>query len=93
MVPNIEHTGRLIEEIAAASREQDTGAQQIREAVRQMESAVQENAASSEQLASMAQSLSDHAESLMTKVGFFRIGSVKETRPAERARLPYPADS
>ncbi len=93
VVPNIEHTGRLIEEIAAASREQDTGAQQIREAVRQMESAVQENAASSEQLASMAQSLSDHAESLMTKVGFFRIGSVKETRPAERARLPYPADS
>lgn len=72
MLPNIQKTACLIEEIATASNEQAVGVKQINEAVGQINTAIQQNAASSEQLAATAEALSDQSQGLMSEVGFFK---------------------
>lgn len=73
LVPEIEQTGSLVNEIAAASKEQDLGAQQINTAVSEMNMITQQNAAAAEQLTSMANTLSTLANKLEKAVGYFRI--------------------
>jgi methyl-accepting chemotaxis protein len=59
IVPDIQNTAKLVQEIAAASSEQNSGADQINSAVQQLNQVTQENAASSEELASQAEQLKD----------------------------------
>ena len=73
VVPNIEKTGRLIEEIAAASQNQDAGMQRIQDAIHEMESAAEENTSASTQLSEIAQLLHQHAADLMDKIAFFKV--------------------
>jgi methyl-accepting chemotaxis protein len=44
LVPDIQRTAELVQEITAASREQDTGAEQINKAPQQLEKIIQQNA-------------------------------------------------
>ncbi|MFO7982858.1 MAG: methyl-accepting chemotaxis protein, partial [Desulfuromonadales bacterium] len=62
LVPNIQRTAELVQEIAAASREQDAGADQIAKAIQQLDSVIQQNASSSEEMASTAEELSSQSE-------------------------------
>lgn len=71
IVPEIEKTSRLIQEIAAASKEQSAGANQVNEAILQLNRVTQQNAAASEELSSGAEELSGQAEELKTIVSFF----------------------
>ena len=73
VVPNIEKTGQLIEEIAAASRNQDAGMQRIQDAIHEMEAAAEENTSASTQLSEIAQLLHQHAADLMDKIAFFKV--------------------
>jgi methyl-accepting chemotaxis protein len=73
MVPDIQKTADLIQEIAAASNEQNAGADQISKAVLQLDQVVQQNASASEEMASTSEELSSQAEQLMSTMGFFRI--------------------
>ena len=87
MVPNIQKTADLVQEISIASREQDVGAQQINQAMVQLDSVIQQNAsiseefsATSEELAGQATlvadtalGLADEAQKLQTLVGFFTL--------------------
>ena len=79
VVPNIEKTGRLIEEIAAASRNQDAGMQRIQDAIHEMEAAAEENTSASTQLSEIAQLLHQHASELMDKMSFFNMGEEEDT--------------
>jgi methyl-accepting chemotaxis protein len=45
LVPDIQRTAELVQEIAAASKEQDTGADQINKALVQLESPLPRNSA------------------------------------------------
>lgn len=72
LVPDIRKTAELIQEIAAASMEQSSGADQIAKGVVQMDQVVQQNAASSEELASTAEELAGQSKSLVGTVGFFK---------------------
>ena len=63
----------LIGEIAAASKEQATGLEQVNTAVTQMDKVTQQNAANSEESASAAEELSSQAEELQAMVGQFQI--------------------
>jgi len=74
MVPNIEKTAELVQEIAAASREQDAGAEQIARAIQQLDQVIQLNASSSEEMASTAEELSSQAEQMTAAIAFFRLG-------------------
>jgi len=87
MVPDIQKTAELVQEISAASREQDAGAEQIAKAIQQLDQVIQENASSSEEIASTAEELSSQAEQLIDMMRFFRLGGEEESsRQGKAAR-------
>ena len=73
MVPDIRKTAELVQEISAASREQDTGAEQINKAIQQLDTVIQQNAGAAEEMASTAEELSSQAEQLQSTIAFFKI--------------------
>ncbi|BCS54836.1 methyl-accepting chemotaxis protein [Geobacter sp. SVR] len=73
MVPDIQKTAELVQEISAASREQDTGAEQINKAIQQLDSVIQQNASASEQMSATAEELASQADQLQQSIEFFRI--------------------
>lgn len=75
MVPDIQKTSELVQEISASSKEQDTGAEQISKAIQQLDSVIQQNASASEEMASTSEELSGQAEQLKDTISFFRIDS------------------
>lgn len=85
VVPNIEKTGRLIEEIAAASRNQDAGMQRIQDAIHEMEAAAEENTSASAQLSQITQVLHQQATGLMQKVSFFKMDGTAASTPRAAA--------
>jgi len=72
VLPEIDKTNQLVLEIAAASNEQNDGADQINSAIQQLNSVTQQNAAASEQLASSSEELSAQAENLKEIISFFK---------------------
>ncbi len=75
IVPEIQKTADLVQEITAASNEQDAGAQQINKAVQQLDQVVQQNASASEEMAATSEELSSQAEQLQSTMAFFDIGN------------------
>jgi methyl-accepting chemotaxis protein len=73
MLPDIQRTAELVQEIAAASKEQDTGAEQVNKAIQQLDQVIQQNAAASEEMASTSEELSSQAEQLQDSISFFKI--------------------
>ncbi len=73
IVPDIQKTAELVQEISAASAEQNNGAEQVNKAVLQLDQVIQQNASASEEMASMAEELSSQAEQLQAAVAFFRV--------------------
>ena len=73
IVPKIEETVELIQEISAASREQNIGTEQITEAIIDMDKVVQNNAASSEELAASAALLSSEVSQLNETINFIKV--------------------
>ncbi|CAK0772438.1 methyl-accepting chemotaxis protein [Gammaproteobacteria bacterium] len=73
LVPGIEKTAELVQEIAAASREQATGVSQVNSAMAQVDQAVQENAAAAEELAATAQEVTNQADQLNRVMAFFHL--------------------
>ena len=71
--PQVKLTSNLIDEITAASMEQNNGAQQINNAIMQLNNVTQQNAAASEELASNSDELSNQAEILKASIGFFNM--------------------
>ncbi|MFW5777552.1 MAG: methyl-accepting chemotaxis protein [Bacteroidota bacterium] len=81
IVPEIEKTSQLIQEIAAASIEQNSGADQVNSAVQQLNNVTQQNAAASEQMASSSDELSKQADQLQQMVAFFKV--TRDTKDTE----------
>lgn len=73
MVPDIQRTAELVQEISASSKEQDTGADQINKAIQQLDSVIQQNASASEEMASTSEELSSQAEQLQDSIAFFTV--------------------
>jgi methyl-accepting chemotaxis protein len=90
IVPSIQKTADLVQEISAASSEQNAGVGQINSAISQISQAVQQNAAASEELASTSEEMSAQAMELQSAMAFFSIadngqaghGSEAQRRPA-----------
>jgi methyl-accepting chemotaxis protein len=101
LVPDIQKTAELVQEITAASKEQDTGAEQINKALQQLEKVIQQNASASEEMASTTEELTGQSDQLMSALGFFRTGddlggrgarpdAAKAARPTEIAGRTAP---
>ncbi|WP_027369168.1 methyl-accepting chemotaxis protein [Desulfocurvibacter africanus] len=73
IVPDIQRTAELVQEIAAASNEQNSGAEQINKAIQQLDMVVQQNASGSEETASTSEELSSQAEQLQQTISFFKV--------------------
>ncbi len=82
IVPDIQKTTELLQEISAASNEQNSGAEQINKAVHQLNQVIQQNAAVSEESASMSKELSEQAHQLQHTISFFQLGDGQPTRTA-----------
>ncbi len=78
IVPEIERTARLVQEIAAASMEQNSGADQVNNAIQQLNQVIQQNAAASEEMASSSEELSSQAEQMKGVISYFEIESDKK---------------
>ncbi len=73
IVPDIQKTSDLVQEISAASIEQTSGADQVNNAVQQLNHIVQQNAASAEEMAANAEELNAQADHLKEIIGFFKV--------------------
>jgi len=72
IVPDIQRTAELVQEISAASNEQNSGAEQINKAIQQLDQVTQQNASASEEIASTAVELSVQAKQLEDAISFFK---------------------
>jgi len=73
MLPDIQKTAELVQEISASSKEQDTGAEQINKAIQQLDQVIQQNAGAAEEMASTTEELSSQAEQLKATIAFFTL--------------------
>ena len=72
----------IVAEIAAASREQSAGIEQVNKAVMQMDEATQQNAALVEEAAAASQAIVEQAQALNAMVAHYNVG--ESERPARR---------
>jgi methyl-accepting chemotaxis protein len=98
LVPDIQKTAELVQEISAASKEQTAGADQINGAIQQLNQVIQQNAGAAEEMASTAEELSSQAQQLLATVEFFRVDesgrggagrTVAGRQPAHPARVAH----
>ena len=73
LVPDIQKTSELVQEIETASQEQNLGARQINQAIQQLSMVVGRNAKSAEQMDSMASTLAGQSDKMQQTMGFFKI--------------------
>jgi len=73
LIPDIRRTAELVQEISAASNEQNSGAEQINSAIMQLDKVVQQNASASEESASMSEELASQAEQMQETMEFFKV--------------------
>ncbi len=74
LVPDIQKTSELVQEISAASKEQAGGAGQINNSIQELNQVIQQNAGASEEMASTAGELSSQADQLQQAIAFFKVG-------------------
>jgi methyl-accepting chemotaxis protein len=90
ILPDVQKTSELVQEITTASREQDSGSAQINKALQQLDQVIQENAAGAEESSSTSEELASQAVQLQSAIAFFKVqgadGSslmaTKKARPA-----------
>ena len=71
LVPDIQKTAELVQEISASSKEQSSGADQINSAIQQLNQVIQQNAGAAEELASQA-------DQLQATISFFKVTGAEQ---------------
>ncbi|WLD12698.1 methyl-accepting chemotaxis protein [Planctellipticum variicoloris] len=87
IVTSVKRVTDIVAEIAAASREQSTGIDQVSRAVAQMDQVTQGNASQTEELSGTAESLAGQAQELQQLVARFVLGN----EPAAKAPVTFAA--
>jgi len=87
LVPDIQKTADLVQEISGASAEQNNGVQQINKAIQQMDQVVQQNASAAEEMASTAEELASQSEHLQDIMRFFKVNNNGKTREGSQEIL------
>lgn len=79
IIPDIYETTKLVQEIAAASAEQNAGSNQINNAILQLNQVTQQNAASSEEMTTHSEQMESQARQLEEMVSFFKLKKRNKT--------------
>ncbi|GAK58135.1 methyl-accepting chemotaxis protein [Candidatus Vecturithrix granuli] len=90
LVPSIQKTTELIQEISTASHEQDTGAAQVNLAIQQADQITQQNTIIAEETASSAEELANQARQLQNAIAFFTIAESSRTPANNHGIAPHP---
>jgi methyl-accepting chemotaxis protein len=88
LAPNIVKTTALVQEVAAASREQSSGVGQISQAMTRIDQVTQRNSSAAEELSSTAEEMARQAEALQGVVTLLGGDSSAMTTRAERRTVP-----
>ncbi len=73
IIPEIEETTQLVEDITTASIEQNSGAEQVNNSVQHLNNLAQNNASTSEELATTSEEMTAQAERLKELVSYFKL--------------------
>jgi methyl-accepting chemotaxis protein len=73
LVPDIQKTAELVQEINAASAEQRSGANQVNKAIQELDKVIQLNAAATEEMSSTSEELASQSEQLQATIEFFTV--------------------
>ncbi len=82
MVPDITQTAELVQEITAASKEQQSGSMQIKNAILELDYAVQQSSAESQEVAAASHELAGYASALQKTAGQFHMADTVRTGTA-----------
>ncbi len=93
LVPDIQKTAELVQEISASSTEQSEGASQVNEALQQLDTVVQQNSAAAEEMSSTAEELAAQAQQLQYTINFFRIHASSASKGGDKKQLPSKSPS
>ncbi len=80
ILPDIQRTATLVQEISAASIEQNAGTEQINKGMQQLDTVIQQNSSSSEEMAATAEEMSAQAAELQATIEALT-GSKQKTVP------------
>jgi methyl-accepting chemotaxis protein len=78
IVASTKKVSDIVAEIAAASREQSSGIEQVNRAITQMDQVTQQNAALVEQATAASQSVADQARLLNSVIAAYHVGDLEE---------------
>ena len=88
IVPGIQKTAGLVQEINASSNEQAEGIGQVTSAIHQLDQVIQQSSVSTEEMSSASEMLSEQAEQLLSAASFFQIeGARAPQRAAPAGRM------
>lgn len=71
--PEVQRTSTLVNEIAAATREQSKGIKEVNSGIQQLSTVIQQNSASSEEMAASSEELNAQSDNLNVNISFFKI--------------------
>jgi methyl-accepting chemotaxis protein len=92
LVPDIQRTAELVEEISAGSREQNAGAAQINTAIQQLDKVTQQNTSAAEEMSATSEELASQAEQLQSAISYFRIDASAMAAAANTAEAKPTAE-
>ncbi len=82
MIPDIDKTATLVQEITVSSSEQSSGVEQISRALEQLDSVIQQNASAAEEMAATSEELSGQAHHLREAVEYFKVSTEEDLNKA-----------
>ena len=89
IVPDIQKTARLVQEISASSREQSAGSEQVNTAIQQLNQVTQQNAAAAEEVASSSEELAGQADQMKDTISFFKVDHHEQQKSFRFSKSNY----
>ncbi len=87
LVPDIQRTAELVQEISTSTREQDTGAEEINRGLQELDQVVQQSAAESEELAATSEQLTSQASRLRHSMSFFKLDTLDQSDQTDESAV------
>jgi methyl-accepting chemotaxis protein len=90
IVPEINKTLKMVQDITKSSKQQDSGSEQINNSVQLLNQVTQENATASEEMATSAGELTSQTEELKEMISFFNVDDIKKPQPTHQRKSKSP---
>jgi len=89
LVPDIRKTAELIQEINAASAEQNRAPYRSTKPSNSLDQVIQQNASASEEMASTSEELSSQAEQLQDSIAYFKVDNAGAPNSSAKSKISF----